>query len=103
LHVLPEFTGGGLGRTLVQAIAKDLTRRGVRAVEAFGEASWTAPHCVVPAGHLLSVGFKTIRPHPRWPRLRLELKSTVSWREDVEVALERLLGSMSPEPVFRPV
>lgn len=102
LHVLPEFTGGGLGRTLVQAIAKDLTRRGVRAVEAFGEASWTAPHCVVPAGHLLSVGFKTIRPHPRWPRLRLELKSTVSWREDVEVALERLLGSMSPEPVFRP-
>lgn len=103
LHVLPEFTGGGLGRTLVQAIAKDLTRRGVRAVEAFGEVSWTAPHCVVPAGHLLSVGFKTIRPHPRWPRLRLELKSTVSWREDVEVALERLLGSMSPEPVFRPV
>lgn len=103
LHVLPEFTGGGLGRTLVQAIAKDLTRRGVRAVEAFGEASWAAPHCVVPAGHLLSVGFKTIRPHPRWPRLRLELKSTVSWREDVEVALERLLGSMSPEPVFRPV
>jgi hypothetical protein len=35
--------------------------------------------------------------------LRLELKTAVSWREDVEVALERLLGSMSPDPVLRPV
>jgi hypothetical protein len=26
-----------------------------------------------------------------------------SWREDVEVALERLLGSMSPEGALRPV
>ena len=28
---------------------------------------------VLPAEHLLSVGFKTIRPHHRYPRLRLEL------------------------------
>jgi hypothetical protein len=53
---------------------------------------------VLPAEHLRSVGFKTVRPHHRYPRLRLELKSAVSWREDVEVALERLLGSMSPDP-----
>jgi hypothetical protein len=58
---------------------------------------------VLPADHLLSVGFKTVRPHPRYPRLRLELKQTVSWREDVEVALERLLGSMTPEGALRPV
>ncbi len=57
----------------------------------------------LPAEHLLAVGFKTIRPHHRYPRLRLELKSMVSWREDVEVALERLLGSMSPETALRPV
>jgi hypothetical protein len=47
------------------------------------------------------VGFKTVRPHHHFPRLRLELKSTVSWREDVEVALERLLGSMTPERALR--
>jgi hypothetical protein len=35
--------------------------------------------------------------------MRLELKTTVSWREDVEVALERLLGSMTPEGALRPV
>ena len=102
-HVLPEFAGGGLGRMLVQSVAKDLTRRGVRAIEAFGDLKWSEPSCVLPAEHLLAVGFKTVRPHHRWPRLRLELKSTVSWREDVEVALERLLGSMSPEGALRPV
>ena len=102
-HVLPEFAGGGLGRMLIQGLAKDLTRRGVRAIEAFGDLKWESPSCVVPADHLLAVGFKTVRPHPRWPRLRLELKTAVSWREDVEVALERLLGSMSPEKALRPV
>lgn len=116
-RVLPEFQGGGLGRMLLQAAAKDLTRRGVRAIEAFGsrvppggeqdDADAKGPpargSCVVPADFLLAVGFKTVRPHYRYPRLRLDLKNALSWREDVEVALERLLGSMNPEPVFRPV
>jgi GNAT superfamily N-acetyltransferase len=116
LVVLPEFAGGGLGRMLVQGVAKDLSRRGVKAVEAFGDAKAPGPEatgprglgrsmggCVVPADFLLSVGFKTVRPHHRYPRLRLDLKNAVSWREDMEVALERLLGSMNPEPAFRPV
>jgi GNAT superfamily N-acetyltransferase len=102
-HVHPDFAGGGLGRMLLQGVAKDLTRRGVRALEAFGDEKWDGPACVLPAEHLRSVGFKTVRPHARFPRLRLELKSAVSWREDVEVALERLLGSMSPDPLLRPV
>ena len=103
-HVLDEFAGMGLGRMLVQGVAKDLIRRGVKAIEAFGDKKWDGlGHCVLPADYLLSVGFKTVRPHPRYPRLRLELKSVVSWREDVEVALERLLQTMNPEPVLRPV
>ena len=102
-HVHPDFAGGGLGRVLLQGLAKDLSRRGVRAIEAFGDERWESPACVLPAAHLRSVGFKTVRPHHRFPRLRLELKSAVSWREDVEVALERLLGSMSPDPLLRPV
>ncbi|MFB9835941.1 GNAT family N-acetyltransferase [Actinoallomurus acaciae] len=102
-HIIPEFQGGGLGRMLVQGVAKDLTRRGVRAIEAFGDLRWEKPGCVLPAEYMLAVGFKTVRPHHRYPRLRLELKSAVSWREDVEVALERLLGSMSPEGALRPV
>ena len=107
-RLLPEFTGTGLGRMLVQTAAKDLSRRGVRAIEAFGrmtrDGQEVAPGgCVLPADFLLSVGFKTVRPHHAFPRLRLDLRSVLSWREDVEVALERLLGSMNPEPAFRPV
>jgi len=101
-YVQPEFRGGGLGRMLVQSVAKDLTRRGVRAIEAFGDAipgesepDAAGHHCVVPADFLSSVGFKTVRPHPKWPRLRLELRSAISWKEDVEAALERLLGQVT--------
>ena len=55
---------------------------------------------------LLAVGFKTVRPHHHYPRLRMELRTVLSWREDVEVALERLLGSMTPstpQGALRPV
>lgn len=104
-HVLPDFAGGGLGRVLVQTVAKDMTERGIPAIEAFGDLRWTSPSCVLPAEYLLAVGFKTVRPHRRFPRLRLELRSAVSWREDVEYALERLLGSMTPtgSGALRPV
>lgn len=115
--VLPEKSGAGLGRLLVQAVARDLTRRGVTAIEAFGDATPAVDgHCVIPAGFLLSVGFKTVRAHQRWPRLRLELSSAFGWKEDVEAALERLLGeitipvqntgplpAVSPMPIRAPV
>lgn len=106
LRVLPEFADGGIGRILVQAVAKDLTRRGVKAVEAFGDARPVeSSTCVVPAAFLAAVGFKTVHPHPRWPRLRLELRTALTWKEDVEAALERLLGSVTihaVEPSLRP-
>ncbi len=89
----------GSGRALVQAAVADLTKRGVRAIEAFGDAQPETEDdehiCVVPAAFLRSVGFKTVRPHPRWPRLRLELRSGISWKADVEAALEKLLGQVS--------
>ncbi|PYC87529.1 GNAT family N-acetyltransferase [Streptomyces tateyamensis] len=98
-RVLPEFQGQGLGRVLVQTVAKDLVQRGFRAIEAFGAAGLERPSCLLPADHLLAVGFKTVRPHHRYPRLRLEARSTASWREG---ALELLLGGGRQEPVLRP-
>lgn len=95
LRVVSDFEHGGLGRVLVQHVAKDLTRRGVKAIEAFGDLHETAEGCIVPAGFLQQVGFKTVQPHPRWPRLRLELRTAMTWKEDVEAALERLLSSVS--------
>ena len=101
--VTAEQQGNGIGRALVQAAAKDLIQRGVRAIEAFGDAQWVRPACVLPSAYLSGLGFQIIRPHHHWPRLRLDLRSTVTWREDVEVAVERILGSVVREPALRPV
>ncbi|MEU6088629.1 GNAT family N-acetyltransferase [Streptomyces sp. NPDC047085] len=101
--VMPGYQGQGLGRVLVQTVAKDLLRRGFKAIEAFGDARWREPACLLPADHLLAVGFKTVRQHPTHPRLRLELRSTLSWKEDVEHALDRLLGAVQKEPALRPL
>ncbi len=63
----------------------------------FGDARpGTEPSCVIPAEFLRGgVGFKTIRPHPRWPRLRMELRAAMTWKEDVEAALEQILGTVT--------
>jgi GNAT superfamily N-acetyltransferase len=103
-RVEPQFRGGGLGRVLLQGVARDVTRRGIKAIEAFGRSGGSAEResgCLLPADFLLSVGFKTVRPHPRTPRLRLDVKSLVSWREDVESAFERLLGSIQVPSLSR--
>jgi len=103
-QVLPQYAAAGLGRVLIQAVAKDLMRRkGVRAIEAVGDAQGHEHSCVVPARFLTAVGFKTVRPHPRYPRLRLDLRSVVTWREEMEVAIERWLGAIRPEKATGPV
>ncbi len=101
-YVAPEHVGGGIGRMLVQGMARDLiTRGGIRAVEAFGDRTGRAP-CMVPADFLGSVGFKTQRPHPLSPRMRMELRSALTWRDEVEAALERLVGAVRPKPASVP-
>jgi GNAT superfamily N-acetyltransferase len=98
VYVDPEVRGGGIGRLLIQHMAKDLIRRGgIRAVEAFGETrNRPDGHHVVPAGFLSAVGFKTQRTHLVHPRMRMDLKSALTWRDEVEQALERLLGVVRP-------
>jgi len=111
-RVREEYRGGGLGRVLVQSVVRDLSRRGVRALEAFGRyGGASAPDdavedgsdlpCLLPADFLLAVGFKTVRAHPRVPRLRIDVKSAVSWREEAESALERLLGTIQVPALAR--
>lgn len=99
----PAHAGGGLGRMLVQGMARDLlSRGGIRAVEAFASTSGREP-CLLPAAFLEAVGFRTHRPHPRTPRMRMDLRSALSWRDEVEAALERLVGVVRPAPSPAPV
>src|SRR3954451_14999082 len=64
-HVVTAFAGGGLGRMLVQGVARDLTKRGVKAIEAFGDAKFgevdeagrNERGCLAPADFFTSIGF----------------------------------------------
>ncbi len=96
-QVFEGYGGGGLGRVLMQTMARDLVKRGdVRAVEAFGVRGRPTEGCPLPAEFLQRVGFKTCRPHPRHPRLRLDLRSVLTWREEMEAALTKLLDAVRP-------
>jgi GNAT superfamily N-acetyltransferase len=104
-RLLPEYAGGGLGRMLVQAAAKDLTRRGVRRSRRSAgsvrtcrpAAAWCPPTSCWPWASRRCGRTTSSRG------CGSTCAAPLSWREDMEVALERLLGSMNPEPAFRPV
>jgi GNAT superfamily N-acetyltransferase len=107
VYVASRARGGGLGRMLVQGMARDLIERGgIAAVEAFGDTRGPgrpgARSCVTPVDFLTSVGFKTQRAHARHPRMRMDLRTTLSWREELEGALEKLLGAVRPVPKTTP-
>jgi GNAT superfamily N-acetyltransferase len=102
-YVDPDFRGQGLGRVLVQSMAKDVIKRGgIGAIEAFGATRPREHECVLPVDFLLAVGFRTHRPHAAYPRMRMDLSTTVSWREELETALDRVLGVVSGKRAPRP-
>ena len=103
-YVDPAMRGGGLGRMLVQGMARDLVQRGgVAAVEAFGDTAGRAGRHLLPVDFLSSVGFKTHRAHVTTPRMRMDLRMALSWKDEVEAALERLVGVMRPAPKPKPI
>lgn len=134
-RIEPAHRGQGLGRYLMEGVIRELTRRGVRAIELFGREDGVGPgaavapetlagltlvdllggehpvgddgipSCVLPAGFARSVGFTDVKPHHRYPRLRLELGRDLGWKAQVEAALEELFASVSipasPPPAVR--
>lgn len=103
VYVDSAHRGGGLARMLVQGMARDLVQRGgIHAIEAFGDPAGSGRSCRLPVEFLGSVGFKTHRPHPTAPRLRMDLRAAISWKGEVESALERLVGAVRPQPARGP-
>jgi GNAT superfamily N-acetyltransferase len=102
VYVEPAARHGGVGRLLVQGMARDLVKREITAVEAFGDTRGRAVGCVMPAEFLGRVGFKTQRAHVTTPRMRMDLRSVVTWKSEVELALERLWGVVRPAPAPSP-
>jgi GNAT superfamily N-acetyltransferase len=106
MYVDEAFRGQGLGRVLIQSMAKDLIRHGgIGAIETFGAHRAREGVCVLPTDFLLAVGFKTHRPHAGYPRMRMDLKTTVTWRDEFETAAGRLLDAVkgpARQPAPRP-
>jgi N-acetylglutamate synthase-like GNAT family acetyltransferase len=105
IHILNEARQHGMGSLLLRAALRDLVHRGERAVEAFACTSRTGMHeqPVMGVEFLLRNGFNLVRPDPTYPLLRLELKSLVTWTENLEVVLESLrLPSRQPGRVPSP-
>lgn len=98
VYVDPSARHAGVGRLLVQGMARDLVQREIAAVEAFGDNRGRSTGCVMPAEFLGRVGFKTQRAHVTTPRMRMDLRQVVTWKSEVEVALEKLWGVVRPSP-----
>lgn len=107
IWIAPGWRDAGLGRLLIQGVARDLLQRGnVRAVEAFGDkgplSGVHGRRCAAPEQFLARVGFKTHRAHLSAPRMRMDLRSIVTWRDELEGAVERLLDAVRPRRAPKP-
>ena len=106
LHVIADVRDVGLGKVLLQAALRDLVSRKEKVVEAYAAAETIdrerSP--LMSVGFLMSQGFKVMRPHPLYPLMRLELRSLVSWTDNIEAVLDaiqlpRHLGERVPAPL----
>jgi GNAT superfamily N-acetyltransferase len=105
LHVGAGVRHAGVGKVLVQAVLRDLASRGEKVVEAYAAVDATDRRAtpMMTVEFLLKQGFTVVRPHPRYPLMRLELKTLAAWTESIEAVLDSLqlpvLGrDRMPEP-----
>jgi N-acetylglutamate synthase-like GNAT family acetyltransferase len=99
LWVAPGHRQGSVGRALLDAVLREAGKRGLRAVEAMatrvGEPSpW---RCLVPERFLTDHGFTVLQDDPLHPLLRLDLRQTVRWQEQVGQALESVVSVLRPK------
>ena len=96
-----------LRKTLVQAAAKDALAHRVRSLEAVGARPLAVSRhaCVLDVAFLEKVGFRVERDHPAYPRLRIDLRTVVTLRDEVAEALSRALARLPgvhPAPAPHP-
>jgi GNAT superfamily N-acetyltransferase len=93
LHISEEARHHGLGSVMLRSALRDLVSRGERRVEAFATAQRPAVLDESPmlgVDFLLRNGFTVSRPDPRYPLLKLDLRSLAMWTENLESVFESL-------------
>lgn len=120
LRVADEWQQHGVAKHLIQASAAMLAGTRFTALEAVGIRSTDAfdgertrgdvtagVTCARPSAAVLELlGFTVVSPHPVFPRLRLDLRTTSRWRPAVDAAWDRVVGWVpaarpAPEPTSR--
>ena len=96
-YVIRQAPGAGASAPhLVRAVARDLVDRGYFAVEALGDREW-AGGWILPVTFLGANGFAVVRDDPRFPLMRLELRTAVEpERETARASVS--LPSAAPAP-----
>ena len=92
MHISADARRRGLGKVLMQAALRDFVTRGEKTVQAYGtthQGSFESSP-VVGVEFLLRMGFTVARPHPETPLMQLDVRSLVSWTENLEAVLESL-------------
>lgn len=99
---LPGQPDRGLRKALVQAAAKEALHHRVRSLEVVGARPLAVSRhaCVLDVAFLEKVGFRLERDHPAYPRLRMDLRTVVTLRDEAAAALSRALSWV---PGARPV
>lgn len=104
-YVHPEYRGRRVGRRMLQELAAILVRRRVGGIEV--RAAHVGATCLAPPQDwLLSQGFRVLREEVTRSRLRMDLRSTRSWRPvlaPVMHGVRQLIRrpAAGPEPVGR--
>jgi GNAT superfamily N-acetyltransferase len=92
MHVDDAARHAGLGKVLLLAALRDLAARGEKALEAYAATGpferSTSPLLTVE--FLLRQGFVVVRPHPKCPLMRLEMRTLAAWTDNIEAVLEGL-------------
>jgi hypothetical protein len=99
--------GRGLRKVLLQAAAKDALKQHVRSVDVVASRPVAVgPHaCVIEAAPLEKFGFRVERDHPAYPRLRIDLRTAVTLRDEAAAYVARALAripGVHPAPEVHP-
>ena len=98
-----DVGGDRNGATHASAGSQDRGAHEVVAGDANARRLWRPDHCLLPIDFFTAVGFYTVREHPAYPRMRLDLRTALGWREEVEQAVERLFSPVRSLGRRRPV
>lgn len=89
LFVPDQLRGRGLGKLLVNAVQKDLIKRGYRAIETFARRA-PAKNPSGSTEFYLANGWQAVRESSSISLLRVDLRTVVSWQLNLDSVLESL-------------